>query len=400
MDTLGRLVTVEDVRRRARLRLPRMAFEFVDGGAGDEVTLRANRTAFEQVSIQPKVLTGVSDRDLSVSVVGQELALPLVFSPAGLLRVTHPAGETAAAAAASAAGVPFTLSTGSSRSIEEVAQAGGDGLRWFQLYLWKDRAVVEGLLDRAARAGYSALVLTVDVPVVGQRDRDIRNGMTLPPRPNLRTALDTAWRPWWWWPVLTGEPITFANFTDLGLGESVTELGRFVNTAMINPEQSWADVAWLREQWTGPMLVKGILRAEDASRSVDCGADAVVVSNHGGRQLDGAPAAFAVLDEVVGAVGGRADVILDGGVRRGADVVKALAAGAAAVMIGRPYVYGLAAGGQAGVARVLEILSGEIDRTLALTGCRRARDLDRSFLLDARLNSRQSAVDGARSTPL
>lgn len=385
-DRLSSLVTVADVRRRARLLLPKMAFEFIDGGAGDEVTLRANHSSFEAVALQPKVLCGVADRDLSVSVAGQQLALPLILAPAGLLRVAHRHGESAAAAAATTYDVPFALSTGSSCSIEAVASASGRGNRWFQLYLWKDRRVVQALLDRARSQGYSALVLTVDVPVVGQRDRDIRNGMTLPPRPNTRTALDTAWRPWWWWPVLTGEPITFANFTDLGLGRSVTDLGRFVNSAMINPDQSWGDLEWVRDNWDGPLLVKGILRAEDATRAVDRGADGIVVSNHGGRQLDGAPGAFSVLAEIVDAVGEHADVVLDGGVRRGGDVVKALAVGAKAVMIGRPYVYGLAAGGRRGVERVLEILSGEIDRTLALVGCRRASELDRSYLLNSRTN--------------
>lgn len=377
---LDRLVTVADVRSRARLRLPRMAFDFIDGGAGDEVTLRRNRTSFDDVSLNPKVLQGVADRDLSVTVVGERLTLPLILSPAGLLRVAHPSGEVGAATAAARHGVPFTLSTASSVSIEEVATAGGSGPRWFQLYLWRDRDLISGLLQRARDTGYTALVLTVDVPVVGQRDRDIRNGMTLPPRPNLRTALDTAWRFWWWWDVVVGEPITFANFTQLGIGESVTELGRFVNDEMINPDQSWDDLAWLRSQWQGPLLVKGILSADDARRCIAAGADGIVVSNHGGRQLDGAPGAFSVLADVVDACQGQADVVLDGGVRRGSDVIKALAVGAKAVMIGRPYVHGLGAAGAAGVDRVLHIFHEEIDRTLALVGCRRARDLDRGYL--------------------
>ena len=380
MRGVGGLVTVEDVRRRARLRLPRMAFEFVDGGAGDELTLRRNTSSFADVELRPQVLTGVGQRDLSVTVAGRRLALPLVCAPAGLLRIVHREGEVAAARAAARHGVPFTLSTASSRSIEEVAAAGGDGPRWFQLYLWKDREVVEGLLQRARDAGYDALVLTVDVPVVGQRDRDIRNGMTLPPKVHLRNVLDTAWRVAWLRDLVTGPPITFANVSGLGHGESVTELGRFVNQQMINPDQSWADLAWLRRRWDGPLLVKGVLSAEDAVRAVDHGADGIVVSNHGGRQLDGAPAAFAVLAEVVDAVAGRADVLLDGGVRRGGHVVKALATGAKAVMIGRPYVHGLGAAGEAGVDRVLEILTGEIDRTLALVGCARAADLDRRHL--------------------
>lgn len=381
MGRLDGLVTVADVRRRARRRLPRMAFEFVDGGAGDEVTLRRNRTGFADVVLQPRVLTGVAARDLSVQVVGQRLDLPVILSPAGLLRIAHRDGEAAAAQAAAEAGVAFTLSTASSVSIEAVAAASGPGSpRWFQLYLWKDRGIVADLLDRARDNDYTAVVLTVDVPVVGQRDRDIRNGMTLPPRVTLRNALDASWRVGWLRDLLTGPPITFANFEGLGMGDSVTELGRFVNHEMINADQSWADLAWLRERWDGPLLVKGILDPQDAVRAVERGVDAVVVSNHGGRQLDAAAGAVEALPAVVDAVDGRAEVILDGGVRRGTDVVAALALGARAVMIGRPYVYGLAVGGAAGVARVLEILAGEVDRALALVGCARAALLDRSYL--------------------
>ena len=341
------LVTVEDVRARARRRLPRMVFEFVDGGAGDEVTLRANRSAFEPWVFRPRMLVDVSERDQRVTVLGEELSLPVIFSPAGLLKLVHRDGELGAARAAAAAGTVFTLSTGSSYTIEQVAEA-ASGPQWFQLYLWSDRSVIEGLVERAKAAGYRALCLTVDVPVVSRRERDIRNGMRIPPRPTAANALDTLRRPDWLLGYLRDRDITFANFTELGLGTSATALGTFTNTKMVNPGQSWEDLDWLRELWSGPLLVKGVLTGDDARQAVDRGADAVVVSNHGGRQLDGAPGALAALPEVVAAVGDRTEVLLDGGVRRGADVVKAVALGARAVMMGRPYVYGLGAGGGTG----------------------------------------------------
>ena len=278
-----------------------------------------------------------------------------------------------AARAAADAGTVFALSTGSSATIEEVAEAGGT--RWFQLYLWRDRDVVEGLLERARASGYTALVLTVDVPVVGQRERDLANGMTLPPRPTLRNVLDAALHPRWVADYLRGPEMTFANFAAGTVGSGATALAEWINADMTDPGQSWADLAWLRERWDGPLLIKGIVSPDDARRAVDHGVDGVVVSNHGGRQLDGMVGAIAALPGVVAAVDGQVDVILDGGVRRGTDVVKALALGARAVSVGRPYVWGLAADGRAGVARVLEILRAEIDRTLALIGCASVSDV-------------------------
>ena len=373
--TVARLVSIEDVRRRARARLPRMVFDFVDGGAEDERTVRANRDAFGEVALQPRVLAGAATRSLETSVAGQRLAMPVICSPAGLLRLAHRDGEVAAARAAAAAGTVFTLSTGASATIEEVAEA-ASGPRWFQLYLWRDRAVVRDLIDRARAAGYTALVLTADVPVVGQRDRDLRNGMTLPPRPTLRNVLDAGRR----WPWLLGylacrDQITFANFTDIGRGDDATALGAFVNREMTDPAQSWADFEWLRGVWDGPLLIKGVVAADDARRAVAAGADGIVVSNHGGRQLDAMVSALAALPRVVEAVGDAVDVVLDGGVRRGTDVVKALCLGARAVMVGRPYVWGLAAGGATGALRVLQILRDEIDRALALLSCASVADL-------------------------
>ena len=369
--------TVEEMRLAAHRRMPRMVADFIDGGAEDESTVRANRSGFADVALRPTVLDGSRTRSLSTTVVGQPLSFPVMLSPAGLLRLAHADGEVGAARAAAAAGTVFTLSTGSSCTIEEVAT---DGPRWFQLYLWKDRDVVADLVRRARAAGYTAIVLTVDVPVVGQRERDLRNGMTLPPRPTLPNLLDAARHPAWVRDYLTGPPLTFGNFTELGQGSGTTSLGEWINGEMTDPGQSWDDLAWLREEWEGPLLVKGLVSPDDAVRAVDLGVDGIVVSNHGGRQLDGMVGAIEALPAVVDAVGERADVILDGGVRRGTDIVKALALGATAVSVGRPYVWGLGAGGATGVLRVPDILRAELDRTLALMGVRSVTDLGRQHL--------------------
>lgn len=381
--SLQSLASIEDVRLAARARLPRMVFDFIEGGAEDEVTVAANRSGFSDLHLRPRVLTGTGTRDLATTVVGQRIAMPAIMSPAGLLRLAHADGEVAAARAAERAGTVFTLSTGSSCTIEEVAEA-SQGPRWFQLYLWRDREVVGGLIERARRAGYTALVLTVDVPVVGQRERDLRNGMTLPPRPTMRNVIDIVRRPHWVSGYLRGAPLTFANFTEIGLGDSASALGAFVNREMIDAGQSWADLEWLRTQWDGPLLIKGIVAPEDAHRAVDLGADGIIVSNHGGRQLDAMVGAVAALPDIVDAVGDRVDIILDGGIRRGTDIVKALALGARAVMIGRPYVYGLGAAGATGALRVMDILREELDRALTLVGCARAADLDGSYLVGSR----------------
>ena len=380
---LGRAVNVADVMALGRRRLPRLVAEFIDGGAEDEATVAANRRAFADWDFAPRALVGVARRSLGVTVLGEPLAVPVVLSPTGLARLTHREGEAAAARAAGEAGTVFTLSTGSSCSIEEVASAAAGPL-WFQLYLWRDRALVEQLLDRAAAAGYRALVLTVDVPVMGRRERDVRNGMTIPPRFTPTTALDVLRRPAWLAGLVRGPSITFANLVGVpGRGRGAAELGRYTNEELVNPGADWETLAWVRHRWSGPLAVKGILRPDDARRAVDVGADGIVVSNHGGRQLDGAVPALRALPAVVDAVGGRADVILDGGVRRGADVAKALALGAKAVSIGRPYLMGLAAAGEPGVAAVLRMLRDELDSTLALLGCPSSSGLDRDLLVPA-----------------
>ena len=374
--------TVADVRRLANRRMPRMVADFIDGGAEDEGTVEANRAGFAGVALQPTVLAGSTQRTLATTVCGQQVSMPVLLSPAGLLRLAHADGEVGAARAAARAGTVFTLSTGSSATLEEVAEA-ADGPRWFQLYLWRDRAVVDDLLERARAAGYGALVLTVDVPVVGQRERDLRNGMTLPPRPTLPNLIDAARHPAWVRDYVTGPPMTFANFTDMAGGSGATSLAQWINTEMTDPGQSWADLRWLRTRWEGPLLVKGLVAGDDARRAVDCGADGVVVSNHGGRQLDGMVGAIDALPGVVEAIGGEVDVVLDGGIRRGTDIAKALAMGATAVSIGRPYVWGLGAAGATGALRVLDILRAELDRTLALLGCGSVAELGPQHLVRA-----------------
>lgn len=381
---MKRFVTVADVERHARRRIPRLVDDFIQGGAEDERTVAANRAAFLGWSIVPRVMVDVAHRDLTTTVLGSTLSMPIGIAPVGLARLARHEGETASAAAAGEHGTVFCLSTGSSRSIEEVAAATA-GPRWFQLYLWRDRDVIAGLIDRAAAAGYTALLLTADVPVIGQRDRDLRNGMTLPPRLTRRNAPDLLRHPGWLAGLRRGGPLTFANFTDVpGRGRGVVELARFVNVEMMNPGAAWDTLDWVRERWRGPLAVKGILHPDDARRAVDAGAEGVVVSNHGGRQLDAAIASLDALPAVVEAVGDRCEVLLDGGIRRGTDVLTALALGARAVLIGRPAVLGLAAGGQAGVARVLEILRSELDRAMALAGMPTVAAVSRDLVREVR----------------
>jgi isopentenyl diphosphate isomerase/L-lactate dehydrogenase-like FMN-dependent dehydrogenase len=366
---LERVRSIADLREAARRSLPPMIFDFIDGGAEDEDTVRGNESAFADWWFRPRILEDVAARSQAVEVGGQTLRCPIVLAPAGLAGLAWPRGEIHAAVAAAAFDVPFAVSTMSSCSIEDV-RAATDGALWLQLYLWRDRDATDALVDRAAKHGYEALCLTVDVPVTGQRERDLRNGMTIPPRIGLRNSLGVVSRPGW---MLRVGPsgVTFANVTDHGSGGTMA-LGAYVNS-QLNPSATWDDLRRLRERWSGQLLVKGVLDPEAAGRLVDEGVDAVIVSNHGGRQLDGAVPALHALPGVVDAVGGRADVLLDGGVRRGTDVVKAVALGAKACLVGRPYVFGLGVAGEAGVSRALSILESEIDRTLALLG---TRDID------------------------
>jgi L-lactate dehydrogenase (cytochrome) len=367
---------IEDLRQVARRRLPRAIFEFIDGGAQDEVTLRRNCEDFQRILLVPRVLTDVSQRDQSVTLLGQTYSSPLILAPTGTPGVVWPNGAIVAALAAEAAGVGYCLSTMSTSSIEEIARASKRPV-WFQLYVMRDRELGKSMMQRAKAAGCCALVITVDLQMQGQRDRDVRNGLTIPPQLRFASALDFALHPGWALRLLTGPGITLANFAGSGKGGDLFTIAEFVN-AQFDPSVTWKDIDWVRSVWDGPLALKGILDAEDAKLAVEHGVEAVIVSNHGGRQLDGVPSAISALPAVVDAVDGRAEVILDGGVRRGNDVLKALAIGAKACMIGRPFLYGLAANGGDGVRKALELLRAEIDVNLALLGRAGVKDLDRS----------------------
>ncbi len=364
--------TVWDLRRLARRRAPRAVFDYTDGAAEAEITLRRSRDVYRRVEFVPSVLRDVSQVDTSTTILGRPATMPLALSPTGFTRMMHAEGEKAVAAAAARLGVPYALSTLGTTSAEDLAGAVPEADRWFQLYVWKDRGFAQELIEAARRGGYSALVLTVDTPVAGARLRDVHNGLTIPPELSLKTLLDGALHPAWWYDLLTTEPLVFASLTSSG--GTVADL---VNR-VFDPTVGFDDVAWLKEQWDGPVVVKGIQNTADARTAVDRGADALIVSNHGGRQLDRAPTTLEVLPEVVDTVGDEVGVFVDGGIMSGADIVAAVAFGARAAMVGRAYLYGLMAGGRAGVDRALEILRTEYVRTLQLMGVTATSDLDRS----------------------
>jgi L-lactate dehydrogenase (cytochrome) len=359
---LASAASIRDLRLLARRRAPRAVFDYTDGGAGDEISLRRSRAAFAAVEFQPRVLRDVAAVDPSAVVLGRPAALPLVFAPTGFTRMMHTQGEPAVARVAARAGIPYALSTMGTTSIERLATEVPQCRRWFQLYLWRDRGASRDFVARARDAGYDALVLTVDTPVAGPRQRDVRNGLTLPPSLSLSTFAEGALHPAWWFDLLTTEPLEFASLHRFE--GTVAELA----ARMFDPAATLTDLAWLREAWPGPLVVKGIQTAGDARLVVDAGADAVVVSNHGGRQLDRAPTPLERLPEVVHAVGDRAEVLVDGGVLSGGDVVAAVALGARAVLVGRAYLYGLMAGGERGVQRAADILAAEVRSTMALLG--------------------------------
>jgi L-lactate dehydrogenase (cytochrome) len=370
------IVNIEDLRKLARRRLPRVLFDFIDGGSWDEVTMRANRADLEALRFRPHALADVSKRSLAVNVLGTQLAFPAILAPVGSMGLFSRRGEEAAARAAERCGVTICLSTASICSIEEVAAARKTPY-WFQLYMGKDRDQARSLVERAQAAGCSALVLTVDTVAGGRRERDVRNGYTVPPKVKLVNALDMLTRWQWMFDVLLGPPIRFGNFPGGRL--NFLPIARQMMSPT-DPSISWKDVDWLRSLWKGPLLIKGILNPDDARLALEHGAQGVVVSNHGGRQLDGAPSTISVLPSIVEAIGDRGTVIFDGGIRRGQDMLKAIALGAHACFIGRAPVYGLAAMGEAGVERALRILEAEMSTTLALLGRRNIAELDCSVL--------------------
>ncbi|MGE0385490.1 MAG: alpha-hydroxy acid oxidase [Gammaproteobacteria bacterium] len=380
---LERCFDLDDLARLARRRMPAPMWHYLAGAADDERTLGRNTTAFADFDLVPRYLVDVAAIDTSVTVLGQRLELPIMIAPTGMSRLFHADGERAVARAARRAGTMYSLSTLGTTSIEDVA-AVNDGPKCFQIYVMRERELTAELMDRCRAAGYSALCLTIDVPVAGNRERDLRTGMTLPPRLRLMSLADIALHPRWCLDYLTRPPLTLAN-----VAHRIAEGTRTVSSVIqyigsqFDPSVTWRDAAWMIQRWSGPFAIKGILSVDDARRAVEIGASAIVVSNHGGRQLDGAPAPFDALEAIVDAVGDRVEVILDGGIRRGTHVLKALALGARACMIGRGYLYGLGAGGEAGVDRALAILRQEIERDLRLVGCPRAADLDRRFLRHA-----------------
>ena len=378
---LARAASVADLRAIARRRLPHGVFDYIDGAAEDERTLAANSAAFAAVTFRPRVLRDVGEVDPSTTLLGRPLPLPLVLAPTGFTRIADPDGELAVARAAARAGLPYTLSTLSTRSIEEVAAASA-GPKWFQVYVWRDRGLVKEMIGRAASAGYEALVLTVDTAVLGRRERDVRRGFSLPPKIGLGTLVDGAVHPGWTWRFLRSEPIRFANVQEsagVGDGTAAVTLSDYVNT-QFDPGLSWRDVEWMRSEWHGPLVIKGIQTVDDARLAAQAGIEAIALSNHGGRQLDSAPAPLDLVAPVADAVGDRLEIICDGGVRRGSDIVKAVALGARACMAGRAYLYGLGAAGERGVDHVLGLLDADVRRTMALVGASGVAELGRELV--------------------
>jgi len=359
---LARAATIGDLRELARRTVPRAVFDYTDGAAGAEISLQRSREAFARVEFRPSVLRDVSVVDTATTVLGRPSTMPVTLAPTGFTRLMHTEGERAVVRVAERAGIPYGLSTMGTTSLEDVATAAPGARRWFQLYLWRDREASAGLVERAQAAGYEALVLTVDTPVAGPRLRDVRNGFTIPPALSLRTMANAARHPRWWIDLLTTEPLEFASLHSWG--GTVAELADRV----FEPAATLTDLRALRAAWPGALVVKGVQTPDDARAVVDEGVDAVVVSNHGGRQLDRAPTPLEQLPDIVAAVAGRAEVHLDGGVLDGADVVAAVAAGATSVLVGRAYLYGLMAGGERGVQRAVDILRAEVARTLQLLG--------------------------------
>jgi L-lactate dehydrogenase (cytochrome) len=373
------MTCIEDLRQTARRKVPRAFFDYAEGGSYAEETLAANRADLERIKLRQRILVDVSGRTTKTTILGEPVSLPLALAPVGLCGMQHGDGEILAARAAQDAGIPFCLSTMSICSIEDVAAA-VDKPFWFQLYVMKDRGFVRALIERATAAKCSALVLTVDLQVLGQRHRDIKNGMTVPPELRIKNIIDIASKPAWALSVLRGKRRTFGNLAGHIRGmENVNSLSRWI-AGQFDEALSWKDVEWIAGQWGGKLILKGILDVEDARIAAKTGAAALVVSNHGGRQLDGAPSSIAALPPIVEAVGSAVEVMFDGGIRSGQDILRALALGARACLSGRAYIYGLGAGGQVGVARAIAIMKNELDVSMALTGITRVADIDRRVI--------------------
>jgi isopentenyl diphosphate isomerase/L-lactate dehydrogenase-like FMN-dependent dehydrogenase len=371
--------TIEDLRAVASARLPRAVFDFIDGAADDEVTLHWNAADFDSLAFCPRVLVDVSKRDASSTILGNSSSLPLIVAPTGLASLAWPLADVVLAQAAHGAGVPFTISTSSSVRMEDIRRDAPDARLWFQVYLYKDRDLVLSLIARARAIDCESLVITVDVPLLGRRLRDLRNRFTVPLRPTGRLIWDLVRCPRWTAQILSNGVPRMQNFVDGQRAASVASLAALM-TSNMDASVTWDSIGWVRDHWPGRLVLKGVLHTEDAERAVACGVDAIAVSNHGGRQLDSAISAIRALPEIISAVGSRTEVFVDGGIRRGSDIAKARALGAKAVMVGRAGLYGVGAGGRAGADRALAILAEEFDRCLALVGCPIAAHLDQSWL--------------------
>ncbi|AOB29042.1 MULTISPECIES: alpha-hydroxy acid oxidase [Bordetella] len=379
-QNLSTITCIEDLRVIAQKRVPRMFYDYADSGAWTESTYRANESDFQRIKLRQRVAVDMEGRSLRTTMAGSDAVMPVAIAPTGLTGMQHADGEILAARAAAEFGVPFTLSTMSICSIEDVAQGSGKPF-WFQLYVMRDREFVGDLIDRAKAAGCSALVLTLDLQILGQRHKDIKNGLSAPPKPTLRNLIDLAFKPRWCLGMLATRRRTFGNI--VGHAKGVTDLSSLSSwtAEQFDPRLSWDDVEWIKRRWGGKLILKGILDAEDARLAAESGADALIVSNHGGRQLDGAVSSISALPAIADAVGSRIEVWMDGGIRSGQDVLKAVALGARGTMIGRAFLYGLGAYGQAGVTRALEILYKEMDVTMALCGRKHIGQIDRGILM-------------------
>jgi L-lactate dehydrogenase (cytochrome) len=377
---LARAANVADLRAIAKRRLPHGVFDYIDGAAEDELTYGRNTQAFRDIEFRPRILRDVSAVDTTTAILGKQADFPLVLAPTGFSRIADSQGELAVARAAQRAGIPYTLSSLGTRSIEEV-RAVSDGELWFQVYVWKDKDLLEEMLSRAAAADYSTIVITVDTAVLGRRERDVRRGFSLPPKIGPGTIIDGIIHPGWTWDFITHEPIRFANVVGKSVGDGAdpVSLSDFVNS-QFDPSLNWKDVEWFRDRWRGKVVLKGVQTVEDAVIAADHGLEGIALSNHGGRQLDGAPPPIELVAPVVDRVGDRLEVMCDGGVRRGSDIVKASALGATASMAGRAYLYGLGAAGERGVDFALGLLKSEFVRTLALVGTTSTTDLTRDVV--------------------
>ena len=372
---LQKAASIEDLRKMARRRLPGGVFDYIDGGAEDEVAMDRNTSGFRNMEFVPRVLRDMGNVDTTGTILGREVPFPLILAPTGFTRIAHPLGELAVARAAERAGLPYSLSTMGTRSVEEVS-AVSNGSKWFQVYVWRDKGLLKDMILRAGAAGFDVLCITVDAAMLGRRERDVRRGFTLPPKMGIDTLFEGMIRPSWSLRFAFSEPISFANVagnTDID-GSTAVDLAAFMNE-QFDPTLSWEDVEWMRSLWDGPVLVKGVQSVADAVIARDRGLDGIVLSNHGGRQLDSAPSIIELVQPVAEAVGGDLDIVCDGGVRRGSDIVKALALGATSCMIGRPYLYGLAAAGEEGVDWVIEHLRAGMKRDMALCGAASVSEL-------------------------